>query len=220
MKRGIPEEANSLKTEDSHQSLEMNPEDVQSLQKSQRQLGHTFPAQETEQSQFDPDTRQVVQDFQHKTTLDRLVAIAGLAPEKQAMVREKVRGPAGLTDRKLKEMVEAGDLSDDEARELGLVTSLYHLCDEQADLAAALKDYQFPHLNGLPIERLTDLIPLEEADWQRALKDVNAQLHEGETVETYARRLRNRIERQSCIIRMGEFVISHVKPYIPPSLPK
>jgi hypothetical protein len=130
-----------------------------------------------------------------KAVLDRLGTIAGLVPDKQAIVREKIYHPARLTDKNLRELVEAGELEDAEARELGLAISLYRLCDDQADLAGALKNHQFAHLDGKPIKHFTDLIPLEEHEWADVLKAANVTLPNNATTDEYAHGLSKRIAR-------------------------
>ena len=92
-------------------------------------------------------------------------------------------------------MVEAGELEDGEAWELGLATSLYRLCDEQAELAQTLKGYHFPHLNGRPVKHLTDLIPLTEQEWVEVVKAAHVPLRDNTSAQAYARTLRKRIAR-------------------------
>ena len=136
-----------------------------------------------------------IQTRRRQAALDRLGAIAGLSAGKQALLRDKVRSPARLDDKALKALVKAQELTDVEARRLGLTASLYQLCDEQADLAEKLKGHRFPHLNGRRLKHLTDLIPLEEQDWVEVVKGANPPFPDDTTPEAYAATLSKRIAR-------------------------
>ncbi len=96
-------------------------------------------------------------------------------------VAAEIIGPHALDDVRLQKLVEAGQLTTEQATELGLASALYQLTDDNATLATAIRNSKLGSFQGKPISSTKDLAPLRAADWEAILSDNETALPKGVT---------------------------------------
>ncbi len=111
--------------------------------------------------------------------------VAGLPPDRQEAVVREVSSSVMLTDARLASLVEANDLSEDQAKDLGLTASLFRLCDENLALAVELRP---------KVKHIKDLVVLGKGGWLTVLEEAKAQPPQELAPEAYASLLAKKIE--------------------------
>ena len=86
------------------------------------------------------------------------------------------------------------DLTEDEAKEVGLCASLYHLVDENVPLVETLRNWDFPMVAGGKIQIIKDLIFVTRGDWEALLTAADVTPPDGKTLAQYAAHLSRKIE--------------------------
>ena len=119
---------------------------------------------------------------------------AGLEASKIEAVLQEVDNPAALSDELLESLVEAETLQDQEARELGLTASLYHLFDENLALANVVKQGTYSQIPGGRVAQIKDLVALKKEDWLTILTAAEAKTPKGLVLEEYATLLTKKME--------------------------
>ena len=99
-----------------------------------------------------------------------------------------------LNDTMLESLVNDEELEDGEAKALGLAASLYHLLDEDIDLAETIKKGSFPQIPGEKVGQIKDLVAFEKKDWLAVLEETDVTPPNGLQPEDYAALLTKKIE--------------------------
>jgi hypothetical protein len=157
-------------------------------------LGDRYLAQSTERRQRAADLNPGARMKKQKATLRRLGEILGLDDTKVEAVLKKAASPARLNDKLLASLVEAGDLEEREAKDLGLMVSLHGLLDDDVELAETIRTGSFPQIPQAKVERIEDLVAFDEGDWLAVLTQANTMPPRGLRREAYAAVLVKRIE--------------------------
>jgi len=129
-----------------------------------------------------------------KTNLGLVANLALLDASKVALLQARFSSLVTLNDRALNSLVESQDLNENEAKEVGLCASLYHLVDENVALVETLRNWNFPMLAGGRIQEIKNLIFLTRADWQALLTAADVMPPDAKTTEQYAVHLSRKIE--------------------------
>ncbi|MCP4295275.1 MAG: hypothetical protein GY786_06680, partial [Proteobacteria bacterium] len=101
---------------------------------------------------------------------------------------------SGVNDATLESLLEEGELLEQEAKEMGLAVSLYHLLDADIQLLEAVKTGSFPQLPQGNVTDVKDLVSLDKTDWFDILSQVGITPSNGLTLEKYAAILCKKIE--------------------------
>ena len=119
---------------------------------------------------------------------------AGLESSKVEAVLQEADNPAVLSDELLESLVEAETLQDQEARNLGLTASLYHLFDENLALANVVKQGTYSQIPGSRVAQIKDLVALKKKDWLTILTAAETTPPNGLALEDYATLLTKKME--------------------------
>lgn len=129
-----------------------------------------------------------------KEQLRRLAKIDNLDDAKIARVVEKAGHATLVGEKLLVGMVEAGELTESEAKSLGLTVTLYNLLDDNLELVKTLKTDTYSSIPSGKIYHLEDLVSFDKADWLDILEQTEVQPPEGWSRKDYAALLAKKIE--------------------------
>lgn len=136
--------------------------------------------------------------FQEELALGKMYRLGEISklqdPKVKAIFDTGARVPT-LNDAVLSSLVETKKLSDQEANEIGLTTSLYRLFDESSALTEQVKTGKFSVVPGNEIKSIRDLTYFEENDWLNLIKGTNTIPPNGLKEEEYAKALNKKIEK-------------------------
>ena len=137
------------------------------------------------------------QGIQRKKARERLRILARFDNLDAAKI-EKIVEKAGhanlVNDKLLTAIVEAGELTETEAKSIGLNVTLNNLLDDNLELVKTLKSDAFSPTPDGRIKHIEDLITLEKKDWLEILKKSDIQPPKEWSHEVYARLLAKRVE--------------------------
>ena len=119
----------------------------------------------------------------------KLAEVVNLPDAKTEQVINLSGNIASISDEALNTLVQDDILEDQEAINLGLTASLYHIADEQLNLATVLKNSEFESVPTGILTQVKDLVELNTEDWLQALEQANIQPPEGLDQQTYAEQL-------------------------------
>lgn len=119
----------------------------------------------------------------------KLAAVTNLPDAKTEQVINLSGNIAAISDEALKALVQDEVLADQEAKDLGLTASLYHIADEQLNLATVLKNSEFASVPTGRLTQVRDLVELNAGDWMRVLEQAEIQPPDGLDRQTYAEQL-------------------------------
>jgi predicted nucleotidyltransferase len=119
----------------------------------------------------------------------------GMDPAKMNTLINRAVTFAGVNDTTLGSLVEEGELQEQEAEEVGLAVSLYHLLDADMQLTEAVKSGTFPQLPQGSLSHIEDLVAFDKGDWLAILSQAGTTPPNGLTREEYAAILTKKIEK-------------------------
>lgn len=128
--------------------------------------------------------------------LQHISEFVGLDSAKITRLIAKAVTFAGINDTTLRLLVETDELQENEAKQVGLAVSLYHLFDADMMLMEAVKSGTFPQLPQGSVIDIKDLVAFDTADWLdilQAQEDIT--LPDDLTTEEYAALLSKKIEK-------------------------
>ena len=118
-----------------------------------------------------------------------LAEVVNLPDAKTEQVINLSGNIASISDEALNTLVQDDILEDQEAINLGLTASLYHIADEQLNLVTVLKNSEFESVPTGILTQVKDLVELNTEDWLQALEQANNHPPEGLDQQTYAEQL-------------------------------
>lgn len=118
--------------------------------------------------------------------------LAQVAPSHIEKVVAQAPSLLSLDDDLLGSLVGSGDLSENEAAELGLAAALFMLCDEDPAVAKAVQSANAGAGAGSPPETLRALAALTPAGWGTLLTRAKAEIPAGTKAADYARAMSQR----------------------------
>jgi hypothetical protein len=139
------------------------------------------------------ESQPLVQKELHEAKIHLIGDLVGLLEAKKAKVISKSPSIFLINDAALKSLVDAGDLTDDEARDFGLASSLYSLADGNIDVAKILKTKTFSKLGKHRIKKIRDLAAFDSSDWLSVLQEADFKPPKGKTSETQAAMLSRKV---------------------------
>ena len=122
-----------------------------------------------------------------KAKFYRLSDVAGLPQTKADKSLGKELSLNTISNQKLEELVKDKTLTDMEAKALGLASNLFTLVDSNFELAEQVKKSVKP-------QSLKDLVVLNQAAWEKMIKDSKMELPKGLKTAEYAEVLYNKVE--------------------------
>jgi Neuraminidase-like domain len=128
-----------------------------------------------------------------RARLHRLASLAGVAAKSTDAVADKGLTDATIDDVTLGALVESGDITDADARQLGGALGLYRLLDEDPDLTAKVRSAAVPAVAGGKISEPRHLAQLTTDDWRDLLRTTKAVLPEGLSRDQYATMLAKKV---------------------------
>lgn len=144
-------------------------------------------------NQFDPNValkdQPLLQSDIQKAKVYILGDIINLPPEK---ADEIAKNPV-INNTELSSLVKNGSLTESEAKDLGLTSSIYNLVDENGDLTGSVKKGSFGKLDNHQVSDLRDLAAFSTDDWLNIIKEAKITPPKGVTAESYANILVNRV---------------------------
>lgn len=135
-----------------------------------------------------------IRSRQEKEKLRRLIKIDSLDDAKIEKLVDKAGQATLVSDKLLNAMVEDGDLTEPEAKSLGLTVTLNNLLDDNLELVKTLKTESFTGIPQEKIEQVEDLAVFDKAAWLEILEQSGNQPPEGWSREGYAALLAKKIE--------------------------
>jgi hypothetical protein len=127
--------------------------------------------------------------------LQHIGEFVGLDSAKITRLIAKAVTFAGINDTTLRLLVEADELQENEAKQVGLAVSLYHLFDADMMLMEAVKSGTFPQLPQGSVIDIKDLVAFDTADWLDILTQADSTPPDDLGIEEYAVLLSKKIEK-------------------------